>query len=207
MLKNLIKATCIFLCLIGYANTGIILQDDKRWGYTISSFQPIGQSFTAEDSNIIFAFNFFISNNTYHSNTSALKVSLLEGDGLDGNVLGSSTFSLVDNFAPEVEPNNLQNAYKDVDFTDVTLTIGSMYTAIIETVGNSPYWGIWVGPNDSAYLGGTMYESRDGGRDRSIDLSFRITPKDSTPIANVSAPASFFLMILGLALVYRRKTL
>lgn len=82
-----------------------------------------------------------------------------------------------------------------------------MYTAIIETVGNSPYWGIWVGPNDSAYLGGTMYESRDGGRDRSIDLSFRITPKDSTPIANVSAPASFFLMILGLALVYRRKTL
>lgn len=207
-MKQLIKLFIALTLFSGQSHAGLILQDQLSSGYTISSYQPIGQSFVAEDSAVSFAFSLFISNSTYHDNDSPLKVSLLNGEGLEGEILGTSTHWLPDDFGPsssDIDVNNYSHAFLDTDFTDISLTIGSKYTAIIETIGGSPYWGVW-GTRTSSYAAGQIFESRDSiYRGPEGDLAFRVTPFTAEPSASVPAPASLSLMVLAFAFVARQR--
>ena len=75
---------------------GVILQDEQDAAIQIHLFEPIGQSFTAEDSNIDFAF--FYDQFNVSSPHDPFQVQLRDGDGLGGTVLGSMVFSLPTGF-------------------------------------------------------------------------------------------------------------
>ena len=73
----------LFLISSFAANAGIILVDESDASRQINATEPVGQSFTAEDSSVLIAFSFFDVNDFVGPNL-ALTMRLLEGDGVSG---------------------------------------------------------------------------------------------------------------------------
>ena len=175
----------------GTAQAGVILQPPPTntpngCGIQVDFFEPIGQSFTAEDSSVKFAF-FFCGFNPETPND-PLDMRLLAGNGLDGSQLSDVTFSLPSEF----------RGFFDIDFTAVALTVGQQYTAIISVPGTSPRWLVAVIPGDDPYAGGRAYYTSQPFFMTNLsgdDMSFRVTPVR----AAVPAPATLALLGLGLA--------
>ena len=169
-------------------HAGIILQNVGGTNLQINAFEPMGQSFTAEDSAIEFAF--FYGEINPGSPNDPLQLRLLAGNGLGGSQLGSVTFSLSSGFS----------GYFDIDFSSVALVIGQQYTAVVSVPGTSPRWAIAMnitGP--SLYAGGRAYFTDVGTtvNDPDDDARFRVTPTGA-PVA-VPEPATLALLALGLA--------
>ena len=74
------------------AQAALILQDNATTTALVEFYEPIGQSFTAEDASVSFAF-YYETMNVGELND-PLELRLLSGDGLGGSVLGSFTFTL-----------------------------------------------------------------------------------------------------------------
>jgi len=182
-------------------NAGVIEQSSGVFDAAIFAFDPIGQSFVAEDAGlgqIAFSFAEFTSNT---SSDGLVTMTLYEGSGFGGTVLGSVTQdvsgSLPDAFA------NVIN-FIDFDFTGVTLTVGQTYTAAV-TATDASIAINFLGSD--GYAGGQLFESSSFGLSGCspsslCDLDFRVTP------SAVPVPAAVWLFgsgLLGLVGVARRR--
>ena len=182
------KSTITRLLLMGLlagpaaVHAGVILQNNQNTNIQVDAFEPIGQSFTAEDSAIKFAFFYLPLNPTFANDP--LQLRLLGGDGLGGPVLGSVIFSLAPTFT----------GFFDVDFSSIALTIGQRYTAAVSVPGTSPFWGVGIQQLTNPYGGGRAYFTSIPlfQNDPGDDMRFRVTPA-------VPEPATLALLSLGIA--------
>jgi hypothetical protein len=136
----------------------------------------------------------------------SVTITVREGAGLTGAVLGSSTI------VPVNVGRNDPKVFTDIDFTGVTLVSGASYTFTLVNNGSGPRNGILFGPSlidppfgqvfgPDAYADGDLLFSGSAFSpcrtlDR-CDLNFRVT----ATTAVIPEPASWALMIAGFGLV------
>ena len=184
--KSIIGATCAYLFSLGLASTAdaALIQVGLTVGTSqLNAFEPIGQSFTAEDRNVLFGFNLEVMNLTYPNDP--IRFTLYEGQGFGGVVLD----------AQDITAPAGVNGFFDVDFSAIDLSIGQFYTVGAFVVGDSPYWG--VAKSLDLYAGGNAYSS---GVATTYDWSFRVSP--------VPVPSAVWLFgsgLIGLIGIARRK--
>ena len=180
------------LAVIGLATApqqtraAVILQDEGASTFQIDVFEPIGQSFVAEDELVNFAFWYSVINPG--SPNDPLEFRLYDGAGTGGPLLFTQGFGLAENF----------DAFYDIDLSAIPLTIGQTYTAAAFIPGDSARWGLRASQDDP-YADGRIFAagnlSNCGVDDSACDARFRVTPRT----VSVSEPGS--LAILGLGLV------
>lgn len=170
----------------------------------VAYFGPLGQSFTATDTDLT-SFGFeFETFNPDQANT-ALVFTLRDGAGLTGTVIATRTATL-----PAI-PATRTGTWYDFDLTGITLVAGQRYTATVATT--SSLLGFVYGPDidiftgvalgGDAYAGGALVTMRDLG-DRVCatgicDANFRLSA--TTPAAAVPESATWTLLIGGFGLV------
>jgi len=153
------------------------------WGTgQVQFFEPIGQSFTAEDPSVTAALYFDVINPTSPP-SDPIRYDLFEGFGTGGALIASWEFMLAPGFS----------GFYDVDFSSVVLSVGSEYSLVASVVGDSPYWGV-VASADS-YAGGSPIYGQDIGWNPP-EIALRVLPTT----ASVPDPGST-LLLLGIGLV------
>ncbi len=179
-MHKLLKAAALvsgLLLFSGTATAGVILQDTDSGANQIEAFEPMGQSFTAEDPFVSFAF-FYETFNPQNPNLS-MTMRLFSGTTTAGAPLVAVPF-----FIPD--PGQNFNDYFDVDLSSVALTVGNVYTASVDA--QNPYWGAAIQRFGNPYAGGVAIVS--GSQLANQDWRFRVTP--------VPEPAALALLGLGL---------
>lgn len=201
-MKSILAAGALAVMAVAApANAGTILNSDGVRGATISSFQPLGQSFTAIDTMLIsIGFQFSAANPTRLNDPVTL--TLRNGEGQGGAILTSRTATLPTTIVDRTP------VWFDFDLSGVGLTVGSLYTALLSTT--SARFGVAYGPRSTntaqalgpdAYLGGRMISSGDPDpygfctSSRQCDLNFRVT--GSTAVPAVPEPAAWAMMLAG----------
>jgi hypothetical protein len=155
-----------------------IIENSWNTGITqIFYFQPIGESFIAQDAHVMASLYYTPINPGY--TVSDLTLSLYQGEGIGGSLLASDTFSLPLNFS----------GFYNSDFSGVSLAVGHLYS-IVAYGGNSPYWGAGMSDDTAGHV---RIESGIVNPDATNAFAFRITP--------VPEPATLALMSLGLAVM------
>lgn len=174
--KKIASALLAGAVLLGFglapaAHAVQILQNSANATLPVEGYEPIAQSFTADDEAMLFAFYFQALDPNLANDP--FQLVLLAGDGTAGAQLGSATFSL----APAFE------GFFDVDFSSIALTIGLRYTAVLTMPGNSAYWGLQISLESNPYGGGRAYFTNgfDYANSSLDDLRFRVTPATVTP--------------------------
>ncbi|MFC5461412.1 PEP-CTERM sorting domain-containing protein [Massilia niabensis] len=183
VLKSLVAAAAF--CGMS-AHAGVILQGDISATSQVNFYEPMGQSFRAEDANVLFAF--YYSPMNVGSPADTLRLRLVDGDGLDGDTLANIVFEI---------PTGVTGFY-DVDFSAVTLTVGNMYTAVLSIPGTSPYWGASYSTRNSPYANGRAYLAGERA-DSDYDMTFRVTPFAQEEPVEVPEPGTIAILSLGLA--------
>ncbi len=102
------------MSLVATVDAGLIIQERKSWGLQIRSFSPIGQTFTAEDAQII-SIGFWVKDWNPSFGPIDLTVQLFQGVGTGGPSLGSAP---IEGLSPGFD------GFYDADFTSVSLTVG-----------------------------------------------------------------------------------
>jgi hypothetical protein len=155
---------------------------------SIAFYSPLGQTFTAIDTDLI-SIGFAYSDLNPDSPNDPITLSLYSGDGLGGALLASHTFTL-----PSVLPSTLAApVIVDTDFSGVSLTVGSVYTAALS--GSSFKVAAVYGAD--AYSGGHATKSLSGCA--ACDLDFRVVGRSGGGIGPVPEPATWALMLAGFA--------
>ena len=185
------------MSLVVTVDAGLIIQDRKNWGLQIQGFSPIGQTFTAEDAQII-SIGFWVKDWNPSFGPIDLTVQLFQGVGTGGPSLGSAP---IEGLSPGFD------GFYDADFTSVSLTVGQVYTAIVSS--SSIREGVlcfqWAWPDGTPfapdpYTGGAMIFQ--GSVKPYADAAFRVVP--------IPAPGALMLGGIGLGFIgwlRRRRTL
>lgn len=187
---------CTLLGAMAPVEAGIIEQSAGQFDATIAAFDPIGQTFVAEDAllgQIAFAF----SRNSNSPTDGLVTMTLYTGSGFAGASLGSVLMDLSGPLPSTLAPPQ----FIDFDFSGVNLTIGNTYTAGV----TSNDFSISVVYNGSdAYGSGLLLESSSsalGSCAVGCDLNFRVTPS----VVPIPAAAWLFGSAVGLMGWMRRK--
>lgn len=149
--------------------------------WQINAYEPIGQSFTAEDALVDIEY-WIVSFNTQFP-LESITANLYDGEGLGGSVVDTVT----------VDPLGGFTGYFKF-FDNIALTVGSVYT--IALTSPNPYWGAQSA--DQSYDGGTGFLS---GAPVSVDMAIRVTPD----LSAVPLPAGGLLLLGGLGLLGAAK--
>jgi len=173
-------------------------------GGTLGSFgNTVGQSFTAID-NTLTSIGFQFSRPSATNGTDAsYTLSILSGEGLSGTSLFSTSFA--------VTVASRAFSYVDIALPNLTATIGSKYTAVLNSTNTRYVLGLGPDYNTStgrplagdpyaggrAYLTTTSYANCTNTSTSDCDLNFRVT---GTTVAAVPEPATWATMFLGLSL-------
>jgi uncharacterized repeat protein (TIGR03803 family) len=143
----------------------------------------LAQSFTAEDSHILFGF--YVGNFTGANVSGTLLFSLYAGDGQFTNLLGqaSATATL----------GNFDTTLLQVDFSSVTLNPGDRYTVVVSlpsgqlpTLGTYSDLSVMYNSLNNSYPGGRFYFVGASYDESSSflalrDLAFKVTPLGPSP--------------------------
>ncbi|MFD3397265.1 PEP-CTERM sorting domain-containing protein [Alteromonas macleodii] len=197
-MKKIMKVALLGIAaLTANAHAGVILQENSDAGTVIN--REVGQSFTAEDTNIRFGVRLWSAN--AHQPNGGVIFSLYEGDGLNGSLLYNT------NLFPNIEGLGW-NDFIFADFTSIDLNVGQMYTASIQDTLGESYWGTNFNRAKFApgYDGGRMHSWHDDPSE--YDLKFRIEPSginDTAPTVEVSAPTTLGLLSLALVAAGLRR--
>ncbi len=199
-----IAATVAFAPAANAATTQIESGSGQR-SLNISAFDPLGQIFTATDTDLQ-SFGFEIQTLNSPQANSALTLTLRQGGGLDGAILAtrSSVFAGI--------PTTRTPTWIDFDLTGTTLVSGQSYTALLTST--SGRYGLIYGPDinlnngqpiaGDAYLPGRFIVG-GGSFNQPVcntgicDANFRFTGE--TIAAPIPEPASWALMIGGFGFV------
>ena len=173
---------------------------------TVSSFDPIGQTFTAFTDTITSVGFQFITLNPGAAN-SPLSLSIFAGETLVGTPLFNATFAL------PASVNNRDNpVWVDIAVPDLAVTEGNRYSLVLNATSNRA--ALVLGPGyrsgTGQFFGGDAYA--DGrlisavttyanctGAANNCDANFRVTG-DSFAAA-VPEPTTWALLILGFGVV------
>lgn len=189
---------CLAILLTGAINSaaqaGVIVQDDGDADATIRFFDPIGQTFIADQpylQTIAFAF----SDANENEPNDPITMTLYEGAGTAGSVVDTVVKTL-----PASLPGTLQTPqFIDFDFTGNTLTPGALYSVAV-TTDSSKVAVVYENDTDEYPDGQIFYDSSITTLSNPIDLNFRIVS------SQVPEPMSLSLLGLGsVALAWRRR--
>ena len=162
-------AAMFSLALASSSDAGLILQDTSDAGCTIQIFEPIGQTFTAEDARIN-SIGFFIHDSNPFNNPDDhdLTVRLYEGgSGSTGSLIGEATVATI--------PDG-NYGYVDFDFNSVVLSVGQVYSAMLDD--DTYRWGVSYQGQGNPYTYGAMIDHGYGGN---ADIQFRVVPPGWPP--------------------------
>jgi hypothetical protein len=190
-LISLFAAMAAALAVVPSASAGVILNNAGQFDRGISSRDPIGQSFTAEDpllGKIAFAFSDI---NPGFPND-PVTMTLYTGTGFGGAVVKAVTQTL-----PDPLPSTAAAPqFIDFDFSGAALTVGNIYTVAVTTSSSPKIAEVY--DSQDHYNGGIYIDAVDG-QQPTFELNFRVTP-------GVPEPASLAVLSLGgLALLRRRR--
>jgi hypothetical protein len=169
----LLASVVLVLASPGVARATEILQNQFDAIAQIAAFQPIGQSFVAEATQVQVAIAFGFEEVNPGFPNEPLEMSLYQGEGLGGPLLSTVTFSLPNGFT----------GFFNVDFSSVLLDVGAVYTAAVSVPTSSPLWGVQFSTSDVYPFGrlvtdnSTFYEIFCGSATNTqcADLRFRVT--------------------------------
>lgn len=203
-LGGFVLAASLAAVNVGHAAT--ILQAEGSSHAAILAYGPIGQSFIAEDAmlgSIAFAF----SDINPGQLNEPVTMTLYQGEGFDGPVIGSTT-QVLPATLPSIDDAPV---LIDFSFSGTALSIGQTYTAAV-TIDSSYKVAVVYAELDlyeifeevDLYTGGLMIFAGDSillaggdvcsaGLCPGADLVFRVTP--------VPEPAQWGMMLAGLGLV------
>lgn len=191
--RYLTGAVVLLSGLLSYSSSfaGVILNVSDGHAVQIDAYEPIAQSFIAEDASVKIAFSLFDVNQFADPANSPLTMRLLAGSGTGGAQLGTVAQAITPNLG-----SIGVGVFVDFDFSFVDLIVGQQYTALIEAP--TARWGMDI-DRLGRYLGGVAFLN---GVESTADLAFRISPT-----GQVSEPASIVIVGTALALfaVSRRR--
>ncbi len=189
---------CLAILLTGAissaAQAGVIVQDDGDADATIRVFDPLGQTFIADQpylQTIAFAF----SDANENEPNDPITMTLYEGAGTAGSVVDTVVKTL-----PASLPGTLQTPqFIDFDFNGNVLTPGALYSVAV-TTDSSKVAVVYENDTDEYPDGQIFYDSSITTLSNPIDLNFRIVS------SQVPEPMSLSLLGLGsVALAWRRR--
>ena len=170
-------ALAVAACFTGIAQAAPIVQDISSGSLQILAHSPMGQSFTAQDSGLNSFGLYFLTYNA-HLGYSPLTVTIYDGAGFGGTVLGYTV----------INPVAGSNGWFDASF-NIATTANQIYTAGIST--GTAYWGANINWAGNPYAGGTAFYH--GAEQSAADFRFRVNA--------VPEPETYAMLLAGLGLM------
>lgn len=172
--------TSVFCVNPSYALT--IDQNTNTGSLQVQYHEPLGQSFTATDTDIGYA-GLNIEPYNQNFNDLSLTMSLYSGAGdfSAGSLLTSNSFTLVEGYS----------GWLNLDVSTVSFTQNAEYT--IGIFNDTPQWGVSINWNDNPYSGGVAYSL--GSANLNADLQFHVGPGN---VSSVPEPSTLLLISSGL---------